>query len=162
MIRTEKRMRMAKALLVMNLCFIWGNSLMPGVVSQAISDWVERILLAFCPEEMETALTGLFQVGISSGSGGGWLRKLAHFLEFGCLGMCLAWLTGMLNHQGFWPVLWGTAAAFVDEGIQMITPERSPSIRDVGIDTCGVVAGILVLQIGYAILKKKKYHQYQS
>lgn len=40
MIRTDKRLRLCVTLLVLILVFIWGNSLMPGEVSQAISNWV--------------------------------------------------------------------------------------------------------------------------
>ena len=35
MIRTSKRMRICTALLLCNLAFIWGNSLLPGELSGA-------------------------------------------------------------------------------------------------------------------------------
>lgn len=162
MIQTRRRMRICNTLLVMNLAFIWGNSLMPGSVSQAISDWVERFLWAICSEEMEAVIAGWFQSGIPGVPGGGWLRKLAHFLEFGSLGMCLAWLFGMVKKPGTLPVFCGIAAAFIDEGIQMFTPDRAPSIRDVGIDSCGVIAGIMLLQIGHVLMKKKRINQYSN
>ena len=44
MIRTDKRMRLCTALLICNLIFIWGNSLLPGSVSGAISDAVKSLL----------------------------------------------------------------------------------------------------------------------
>ena len=44
MIRTDKRLRLNAALLICVLTFIWGNSLLPGEVSGAFSDWVKSIL----------------------------------------------------------------------------------------------------------------------
>ena len=44
MIRTDKRLRLCITLLICNLIFIWGNSLLPGEISGAFSDWVKSIL----------------------------------------------------------------------------------------------------------------------
>ncbi len=44
MLRTEKRMRLCRCLLVLNLLFIWGNSMLPGSVSGAISQLVRDLL----------------------------------------------------------------------------------------------------------------------
>ena len=44
MIRTQKRMRLCVTLTACCLAFIWGNSLMPGSVSGAISEFFERLL----------------------------------------------------------------------------------------------------------------------
>lgn len=143
MIRTEKRLRLCTALLICNLIFIWGNSLLPGEVSGAFSDWVKSIL------------THMFPVGPEEDSGGGLLRKLAHFTEFAALGMCLAWLHGMLQKGKLRPFLWGVLAASVDETIQRFVPDRGPSIRDVCIDSAGVLTGIILLWTGYHSFKKR-------
>ena len=143
MIRTEKRWRICTALLIANLVFIWGNSLLPGEISGALSDWLKEIVAGFFPGDGEGA------------PGGGLLRKLAHFTEFACLGMCLAWRMGMLQkHPGF-ALLFGAGAACVDETIQRFVPDRGPSIIDVGIDTCGVTVGMTLLLIGHCLLKRK-------
>ena len=143
MIRTEKRLRLCTALLIANLVFIWGNSLLPGEISGALSNWLKDILASILPG------------GSPGGSGGGLLRKLAHFTEFACLGMCLTWRMGMLQkHTGF-ALLFGAAAACVDETIQRFVPDRGPSIIDVGIDTCGVITGMTLLLIGHSLLKRK-------
>lgn len=143
MIRTEKRLRLCITLLIMNLVFIWGNSLLPGEVSGAISDWVKEILAALLPGDGQST------------PGGGLLRKLAHFTEFAALGMCLTWLMGMLRkHFGF-ALMAGAAAACVDETIQRFVPDRGPSIKDVGIDTCGVIVGMSLLLLGHYLLKRK-------
>jgi len=143
MIRTDKRLRLCTALLICNLVFIWGNSLLPGEVSGAFSDWVKALLARLLP------------VGPEDGTGGGLLRKVAHFTEFLCLGMCLAWLHGMLQKGRLRPFLWGVLAASVDETIQRFVPDRGPSLKDVCIDSAGVLTGIILLWLGHAYLKKR-------
>lgn len=150
MIRTDRRMRLCTALLVCNLVFIWGNSLLPGEVSGAFSDGVKSIL--------ESLLPG----GGTDTSGSGLLRKAAHFTEFTLLGMCLSWLFGMLQKRKAWPLLCGVAAACVDETIQRFVPDRGPSIKDVGIDSCGVLAGIFLLHLGHAYIMKKRSTKHSS
>lgn len=143
MIRTDKRLRICTALLVCNLAFIWGNSLMPGELSGAFSDWVKDILMRLLP------------FGSPSDGGGGLLRKLAHFTEFACLGMCLGWLFGMLGRGKLLPLGCGVLAASIDETIQRFVPDRGPSLRDVCIDSCGVLTGLFLLYLGHTYLKKR-------
>ena len=143
MIRTDKRLRLCTALLICNLVFIWGNSLLPGEVSGAFSDWVKAILAK------------LFSGDADDSSGGGLLRKVAHFTEFAALGLCLAWLHGMLQKGKLRPFLWGVLAASVDETIQRFVPDRGPSVKDVCIDSAGVLAGIILLWIGHDYFKRR-------
>ena len=141
--RTENRLRLCTALILLNLTFIWGNSLLPGELSGAFSDWVKELLSGLLP-------------WMGPGSGGtGLLRKLAHFTEFAMLGMLLRWFWGMLQ-KGALPALGcGFLAACLDETIQRFVPDRGPSLRDVGIDTCGVAVGILLLWLGYTVVRKR-------
>ena len=143
MIRTKKRLRLCVVLLVLNLAFIWGNSLLPGNISQALSDFIKELL--------DIAVTG--QGG--TGEGSGLLRKIAHFLEFTSLGALLAWLCAMLGKGFPQAFLLGLAAACIDETLQFLSPGRAPGIRDVCIDAGGVAAGIILLHIGYAYFKRK-------
>ena len=146
MIRTEKRMRLCVTLLVCCLVFIWGNSLLPGNISGAISDFVKNILAA------------LFEQGEKEPENGGFLlRKLAHFTEFTALGMCLCWLFGMLGKGRLLPLFCGAAAACVDETIQIFVPGRVSSLRDVCIDSCGVLLGVILLTFGHHCMRKKKH-----
>lgn len=142
MIRTEKRMRLCVTLLILNLAFIWGNSLLPGEVSGAISDWVKSLLdfLLSGEEDMDTP--------------GGLLRKMAHFTEFAALGMLLSWLFGMLHKGRLLPLLPGCVAACVDECIQLFVPDRGPGIRDVLIDCGGVLTGMILLYLGHTCIRK--------
>ena len=144
MIRTERRLRLSAWLIAAALCFIWGNSLLPGAVSGALSDWVKGILAALLPGE------------IPGGSGGGLLRKLAHFSEFAALGACLCWRFGMLEKRKIMALVYSFGAACLDETIQAFVPDRGPGLRDVAIDTCGAAAGIGMLLLGHTIIKHIK------
>ena len=145
MIRTDKRMGLCWLLLICNLAFIWGNSLLPAELSQAFSDWVK------------TFLVGLATGEPSLGDGSGMLRKLAHFAEFTALGMVLSWLFGMLRKKKHWPLVCGVAAACVDETIQLFVPDRGPGLKDVLLDSCGVLTGMMLLYLGHTILSKKQH-----
>lgn len=143
MIRTDKRLKWCSVLLICNLIFIWGNSLLPGEISGALSDWVKSLL------------EGLFSAGPEENLGGGLLRKAAHFTEFTALGLCLGWLFGMLQKKAWIPFAFGVLAASVDETIQRFVPDRGPSIRDVYIDSCGVLTGIVLLHLGHTYFKRR-------
>lgn len=148
--KTKKRLCICTALLVAILAFIWGNSALPGETSGALSGWVGQFLSKFLP--FLTTENGLHI-----------LRKLAHFSEFAALGMILSWLFCMVMERKAWqfflPLLCGAAAACVDETIQIFSPGRYCSIGDVGIDTSGVLTGIAVLFLGYAVYKRIRQKQ---
>ena len=70
--RTKRRMTVCTVLLICNLVFIWGNSLLPAEVSGQISGTLKALL------------DGVFTPGEAVPSGGdGLLRKFAHFAEVG-------------------------------------------------------------------------------
>ena len=143
MIRSDRRLRLCRVLLVLTLAFIWGNSLMPGEVSGAISNWVKDLLAKFLP------------LGPEEDDGGGHLiRKLAHFTEFAALGATMGWLFGMLKKGKLRPFVCGVLAASIDETIQRFVPDRGPSVWDVLLDSCGVLTGILLLYLGHTYYKK--------
>jgi VanZ family protein len=145
MIYTKTRMRICIALLVANVVFIWGNSLLPAQTSEAFSQWVSELLSAIFGES-----------GGEEQTGTGLLRKLAHFFEFCTLGGLLCWLIGMFQKPKLLSLLCGFSVACTDEFIQCFVPERGPAVKDVLIDTAGVAAGIGILVLGYAIYKKIK------
>jgi len=148
MIRTKGRLRLCVTLLVLNLIFIWGNSLLPGYVSGAISDGVKNILAMLLPAGPQGPSVG-----------GGLLRKLAHFTEFTCLGLLLRWLFRMLRQRNWehllLPFVCGVCTAALDETIQMFVPDRGPGIKDVGIDTLGVLLGIVIISLKQLNKNKK-------
>ena len=132
------------------LAFIWGNSLLPGHISGAFSDWVRKILRQLLPFLFKNA---------SDSAGGGLLRKIAHFTEFAALGACFCWLYAMLMTKQCRQILYaaasGVLAACVDETIQRFVPQRHGCLTDVGIDTAGVITGIVLFMIAYLINKKR-------
>ena len=148
--RTHGRMGLCVCLLAVNLAFIWGNSLLPGEISGALSKWVH------------TLVSLIFPNGGEESQGHGLLRKLAHFSEFCALGMVLSWLFAMLKEKRWAFVLpslaCGCLTACADETIQRFVPDRGPSIKDVMIDSAGVILGIVLLCLGYTIHQKKKKH----
>ena len=145
MIRTDRRLRLNRLLTVLLLCFIWGNSMLPGEISGRFSDWVKSILAMLLPGDVPGVTTG-----------GGLLRKIAHFSEFAMLGMCLTWRFGMLEKKKILALVYGFGVACVDETIQRFVPDRGPSLRDVAIDTCGVAAGICLLLLVNKFVRNNK------
>lgn len=133
MIKTDKRLRLATTLLIINLTIIWGNSLLPGEISGAISGFVRDLIALLLPGDHAPV------------EGHGLLRKLAHFTEFAGLGMILTWIFSMLTKPIPLALAGGFAAACIDETIQMFVPDRGPAFTDVLIDTSGVLTGILLL-----------------
>lgn len=128
-------------LIILNLLFIWINSLLPREISAAFSKLVGRFLELF--------ISG--PVTPSEGEGHGILRKIAHFMEFCSLGIFLSWFVRMVRTKKWEyfviPLLAGITAASIDETIQLFVPGRGPHIRDVGIDTLGVLLGIGILAL---------------
>ena len=142
--RTSKRMRLCTALLICNLIFIWGNSLLPGEVSGAFSDWVKGILQA------------IFAQGPEDPNSGGLLRKLAHFTEFACLGVFSCRFLFWIKKPQWLALGVAFLVACSDETIQRFVPDRGPSFKDILIDTSGALVGMIFLFVGYAYVKHKK------
>ena len=132
MVKSKKRLYVA--LILINLAFIWGNSLLPAQTSAAFSSWVKNILLFFLPDGEPTAIQGH-----------GLLRKAAHFLEFACYGAlwCRYLLLG--KRKPALGVLPGVCTACIDETIQCFVPGRGPRVTDVMIDLSGFSLGLVAI-----------------
>ena len=145
---SQKRIRLCTCQLCLNLAFIWGNSLMPGEISDQISHLVGKIL------------DGISRTAAAETDGGHHLlRKLAHFSEFACLGALLCWRVGMAGETGRHLAAMTLAgvltAACVDETIQVFVADRGSSLIDVWIDTCGGAVGMIILLFGYHWIGRK-------
>ena len=131
--------RLLTILIAVNLALIWGNSLLPGASSNAVSGGVLAFLGRFLPFLLTEA-------------GHAFLRKAAHFCEFALLGLLY---TGRhrLSKGETPPHLmgFGLAVACIDETIQIFTPERASSLIDVWIDTSGFALGFVVIFTAYTI-----------
>lgn len=136
----QKHLRLCTTLLLCNVLFIWGNSLLPGSISGAISGWVSKLVYAVVPN-----------FGGGTTSGHGLLRKLGHFTEFCVLGTMLFWQFSMRKAPAWGryvlPLMCGFLVACCDETIQRLIPDRGPSIKDVGIDTLGTAVGIVLITL---------------
>lgn len=88
------------------------------------------------------------------------VRKLAHFTEYAVLGFLLALHINELRTKLNWNAkLWhgiviGIAYAVSDECHQYFVPGRSPGIKDVCIDSLGVLTGAAILLCITALLRK--------
>ena len=152
MVKTKNRLWVCMTLICLNIAFIWGNSLLTAEYSRGFSMWVKGLL------------SWLLPVGEEAGRDEGHhlLRKLAHFTEFACLGVLLSWLVRMLRNAKWericLPLMAGAGVACVDEIIQIFVPGRGPGIKDVGIDTLGVLTGIVLICL-YERIKLKYWRK---
>ena len=139
--------RILSVLIVLNLALFWGNSLLTGTDSGAISGGMLAFLGRFLPVLLTEAGHTL-------------LRKAAHFSEFALLGLLfcgrhrLARQKTPLHLMGF-----GLAVACIDETIQIFTPGRASSLIDVWIDTSGFALGLALIFTAYTICNKTKGKQ---
>lgn len=144
------------AALIGSIVFIFRNSLQVAAVSSDRSYQVMKIV---------NSVLAKINLGPLSQHV---IRKLAHFCEFMLEGfwlmLCLRVYTRHFVRHMSWPVLGGVLTALTDETIQMFVPGRSSSVRDVWIDTAGVVAGLFVALLllliarglaAYAAVKKE-------
>ena len=131
----ERLCRLIKILIALTLAFIWVNSLMPRAESQAVS-----------PGLLERIVELLRVLGIHlSPKSDHFLRKLAHFVEFGILGAEFSLLLHLRDKQG--PqgyvncAFAGLSAAVIDESLQLIS-SRGSQVQDVLLDFCGYMVGL--------------------
>lgn len=129
-------------LLLLNLCFIWGNSLLPPHASNAIGDKVTEIIRSVFAVQQEK------QEKPDTWWTGAHVRKLTHATEFATL---VALSTAYVLAHGkrlrdCWPflLLCGVLTALTDETIQLFTG-RTSAVEDVWIDSGGFAAGMVVI-----------------
>lgn len=90
------------------------------------------------------------------------IRKTAHVLEFTALGFALRLhLSALLRHRavrlpGLWTWGIGTLYAATDELHQFFVPGRGPLLADVGIDSFGVLLGLLFFLLCARLLQRRK------
>lgn len=116
------------------ICFIFSNSLQGSEESHEASGWVADFLRpilnpnGWLDERMYHKL----------------VRKLAHFTEFGALGVCLGGVVANVELRRRWlySAALSVGVACVDEFIQSFTG-RTNSITDVLIDTAGALCGLV-------------------
>ncbi len=137
----KKRVIVFGAVAVAWLCFIWGHSLQPAVVSSGESGFFLRLLNSLLPVELSEFI----------------VRKTAHFTEDVILGILLAlelsgWVKKVLSKL-IYPLFAGLMVAMCDETIQMFVEGRSCEVRDVWIDFAGIFFATVVTCV---IIERKR------
>lgn len=130
------------------ICFIWGNSLIPGEGSGNLSLQVLNIVnTTFSSIEIKEVSHYI-------------IRKAAHFTEHMCLGICLlvtlrAYTKNIIKN--ICNVLFiGLLVPVIDEFIQLFIDGRGGEIKDVIIDFSGVLTGVIVTVVIVALIDKKQ------
>ena len=136
-------------LLIANLTFIWGNSLLEGKKSAKMTTAVVQMDKSVRSKSVDEVKT-IRRI----------VRKSAHVLEFASLGLLLAWGCQMADVTGVslytLPPFGGLTAACIDETIQHFVPGRSSELMDVWVDAAGVLIGMILFFVGYHVWKKLK------
>lgn len=151
--RSHARLTICSMLILLTVCFIWGNSLLQGETSGDLSGgfsaWIGKFIPFLSPE---------------SPNGHYLVRKIAHFSVFFLLGTQLCWLMGMLrsNKVFFHALCVCAAVAAIDESIQRFIPDRYGCIPDVLLDSCGAASGIALILLGYTVFHRLKSKKEQT
>ena len=131
-------------LILLNLALIWGNSMLTGLSSEAVSGGLLALLGRFLPVLLTEA-------------GHTFLRKAAHFSEFALLGLLYCGRHRLVKGEAPVHLMgFGLAVACIDETIQIFTPGRASSLIDVWIDASGFALGLLLIVIFHTISNKIK------
>lgn len=119
-----------------------------GLTERIVHSVNYRLEMNWTPAEQEAAVEHLeFYV-----------RKAAHFSEYLVFAMTLSlplYVYGVRGFRLYLLALFLTAAyACSDEAHQMFVSGREPRLRDVIIDTCGGLTGLLIAHPVYAVLRR--------
>lgn len=145
--KTHKRTRILLLLLIgATLAFIWSRSMKSRAASAAESAAVGQLLMPF------------LELFVGKGNVTDRLvRKLAHFCEFGLLGVeASAWLalrTGE-KHRPLPSLAFGLTVAALDETIQLFAAGRGCQLSDVALDFGGYVCGLVGLRLLLRLLRR--------
>lgn len=133
------------AVMVIIYCFSAQTGVESGAMSGRITGWVLNLVVPgfkdFSAEKQEAIRSTVSFI----------VRKMAHFSEYALLGFSLmlhiAQIQKKITVRLPWLWAWGigTVYAASDEFHQGFVAGRGPSIRDVMIDSAGVIAGTLFL-----------------
>ena len=125
-------------LLALLLAFIWLHSMMPAEDSAEESQRVGQFL------------TPSLELLVREGNVTDHLvRKLAHFCEYGALGIVAGALLLVKKESGIfrwsYALLCALAVAVIDESIQLLADGRGAQVQDVLLDTAGSLTGLLAV-----------------
>lgn len=139
--------------IVATLVFIWGNSLESVALSSDKSRWVLKYMVSDLePVFGKKTVTDHL------------IRKLAHLMEFGLLGVWLALFMIMRRHVRLQAIanclFFGLSAAVLDEALQHLSG-RGSQVSDVLLDFAGAAGGMLVvIAVRWGVLRIRKNNPY--
>ncbi len=144
-----KRKKIALVMIILVLCFIWGQSLLSGDTSTRESDFIYNLIYPF-----------LYHVFGEVDATPHLLRKLAHFVEYTALGCSLSLYFGYDQKSIMKGMNCALLVALFDESFQLLAVSRGPQISDIWLDFSGAVTGIILFSAVYylfsSVSKKTK------
>jgi VanZ family protein len=81
------------------------------------------------------------------------IRKLAHFTEFFILGCLARKSTIDLKDNRLLPLIF--LVPIMDEFIQSFVPDRAMSVVDMGIDSMGIITGVVLISFFHTLITRK-------
>ena len=148
------RITVWSVLIVLTIGFIWGNSILSKSASSSESEGLFALL--------QPVFDFIFGEGVITH---GFFRKLAHFGEFGLLGLeiCLLYFEvfGQEKKRIYQSLRLGLYVALIDETIQVIS-ERGPSVVDVWIDFAGFLTATVMFYMIIGAFKSLKERKSKS
>ena len=140
----RKRYIFPVIIILLNLMFIWGNSVFSQEHSHQISTMFRGILSKFFDLE-----------GGADALSDHYVRKAAHVFEYFVLGVLLTSFFGRLRLKNCLVIFFAAVpVAAIDETIQIFTG-RGPAVKDVMIDICGYALGFLIVMLIKCYIGKK-------
>ncbi len=132
-------------LIILNIMFIWGNSMLSQDSSHNLSSVFRDLLNRLLHDT----------INVDNSFSENFVRKLAHVFEYLVLGLLVA-LCFLKPKLRVWIAILaaGVLTASIDEIIQIFTG-RGPAVKDVMIDTCGYFLGFLIASLAKYIRGKK-------
>ncbi len=135
---------------IIMMCLIFNFSEMDADQSGSLSYTVGVKVYSVANDALDKGWS-LQQISIMSQNSQFYIRKAAHITEYFLLAVSVAFPLYVYGLRGFWLVLVAGAVcvgyAGLDEYHQSFISGRSPSKRDVAIDSIGIFAGIIVTRI---------------
>ncbi len=135
---------------IIMMCVIFTLSAQDAEESSQLSYEVGVKVLTYANDALDKGWSDKYIQHLSQ-VGQYYIRKSAHFTEYFILAVTVAFPLYVYGVRGLWLVLFAgsfcVAFACADEYHQSFVEGRAPGKRDVGIDSIGVLCGIIVTRI---------------
>ncbi|MCC8139316.1 MAG: VanZ family protein [Lachnospiraceae bacterium] len=139
------------------MCLIFSFSSQDGITSAGLSYQVSEIIVDCANEAFEMNWSET-EVSLYIEKIHPYVRKLAHVTEYFLLAVSVSFPLYVYGVRGLWlPLLAGgfcVGFAALDEYHQSFVAGRGPSVRDVCIDSIGILIGVLGVQFVCFVFRK--------